>query len=151
TSSGAVALLANFVLASRLSSGVVRYTRAQFHPWTRCGMGWRTYFRPPELPLLVKELSELAARRRTYIFRFVYATLLFAWGLIVLFGHGASRTDSMPGLGKTLFDQLFLIQQIAILLLVPSMTASALTHEKERETLPLLLLTTISPFEIILQ
>ncbi len=114
-------------------------------------MGWRSFLKFPETPLLIKELSELANRRRTYVFRFVYATLLFGAGLIILFNHGGGRGDVMPNVGRELFLQLVFIQQIAILLLVPSMTASALTLEKERETLPLLLLTTISPYEIILQ
>ncbi|QDT56913.1 ABC-2 family transporter protein [Caulifigura coniformis] len=114
-------------------------------------MGWRSFFRLPETPLLIKELSELANRRRTYIFRFVYATLLFAAGLVILFSRGGQRGDMMPNVGRELFLQLVFIQQVAILLLVPSMAASALTQEKERETLALLLLTTISPYEIVLQ
>ncbi|HVJ68184.1 MAG TPA: ABC transporter permease subunit, partial [Caulifigura sp.] len=114
-------------------------------------MGWRSFVKVPEVPLLIKELSELANRRRTYIFRFIYATLLFAAGLVILFNRGGQRGDAMPNVGRELFLQLVFIQQVAILLLVPSMTASALTQEKERETLALLLLTTISPAEIILQ
>jgi ABC-type transport system involved in multi-copper enzyme maturation permease subunit len=114
-------------------------------------MGWRSALKLPETPLLIKELSELANRRRTYIFRFVYATLLFAAGLVILFNRGGQRGDEMSNIGRELFLQLVFIQQIAILLLVPSMTASALTQEKERETLALLLLTTISPYEIVLQ
>jgi ABC-type transport system involved in multi-copper enzyme maturation permease subunit len=114
-------------------------------------MGWRSFVKVPEFPLLIKELAELANRRRTYIFRFIYATLLFAAGLVILFNRGGARGDAMPNVGRELFLQLVFIQQIAILLLVPSMTASALTQEKERETLALLLLTTISPAEIVLQ
>lgn len=114
-------------------------------------MGWRSVLKLPETPLLIKELSELANRRRTYIFRFVYATLLFAAGLVILFNRGGQSGDMMSNVGRELFLQLVFIQQIAILLLVPSMTASALTQEKERETLALLLLTTISPSEIVLQ
>jgi ABC-type transport system involved in multi-copper enzyme maturation permease subunit len=55
------------------------------------------------------------------------------------------------GQGRSLFSSLIWLEHLAVLLLVPSMTASALTVEKERETLPLLLLTRISPAEIILQ
>jgi ABC-type transport system involved in multi-copper enzyme maturation permease subunit len=114
-------------------------------------MGWRRFVRFPEAPLLVKELAELANRKRTYVFRFVYATLLFGAGLVILFNHGGATGDMLSSVGRDLFLRLVFIQQIAILLLVPSMTASALTQEKERETLALLLLTTISPAEIILE
>jgi ABC-type transport system involved in multi-copper enzyme maturation permease subunit len=110
-------------------------------------MGW---IRRPETPLLLKELAELAARRRTYIIRFFYALALFLAGLLVLFGQ-TTRTDSLLGHGRSLFLELVWLQHLAVLLLVPAMTASALTIEKERETLPLLLLTRISPTEIILQ
>lgn len=108
------------------------------------------WIRRPETPLLLKELAELAARRRTYIVRFVYTLVLFLAGLLVLFGRGA-RSDSLLGHGRLLFNDLVWLQHVAVLLLVPAMTASALTIEKERETLPLLLLTRISPTEIILQ
>ena len=36
------------------------------------------------MPLLAKELTEQAARRRTYVIRFLYAALLFASGLFIV-------------------------------------------------------------------
>ncbi|MBX3440962.1 MAG: ABC transporter permease subunit [Planctomyces sp.] len=108
------------------------------------------FLKRPETPLLLKELSELAARRRTYVVRFAYATALFAAGLLLLFG-GNVNPEALLGRGLGLFQSLFWIEYVAVLVLVPAITASALTIEKERETLAILLLTTIRPVEIILQ
>lgn len=82
--------------------------------------------------------------------RFIYALGLFVGGLFILFGRSTS-VDGLLGHGRGLFIDVLKIEYAALLLLVPAMTASALTVEKERETLPLLLLTRMSPSEIILQ
>jgi ABC-type transport system involved in multi-copper enzyme maturation permease subunit len=105
------------------------------------------------LPLLSKELTELAARRRTYIVRFVYGAVLFAGGLLILYGRtrGEGSTAASLGHGREMFHELVLLQFGAILVFLPAMTAAALTLEKERDTLTLLLLTTLRPWAILAQ
>ncbi|MCA8999376.1 MAG: ABC transporter permease subunit, partial [Planctomycetaceae bacterium] len=104
-------------------------------------------------PLLSKELIELANRRRTYLIRFVYATLLFSLGLLILYGrHGVSAdVGTRLGEGRAMFDELVWLQMAGIYLFLPAMTAGAFTLEKERDTLTLLLLTTMPPWTIVVQ
>jgi ABC-type transport system involved in multi-copper enzyme maturation permease subunit len=105
------------------------------------------------LPILRKDLTELAARRRTYIARFAYALVLFVTACTLFYGNvgltaGASET---LGRGHAHFMGLLFFQLAALYLIVPVLTAGAITAEKERETLALLLVTTLSPRQIVLQ
>ena len=99
-------------------------------------------------PLLAKELTELANRRRTYVVRFLYAAGLFAGGLIAIYGSGA---EVQLGAGREIFRSLVQLQFWLILLFLPPSASGALTIEKERDSLSLLLLTTIPPWSILVQ
>ncbi|MFN0053714.1 MAG: ABC transporter permease subunit [Planctomycetales bacterium] len=107
-----------------------------------------------ELPLLVKELNEQASRPRTYLIRFVYATLLFAAACALFFGNflgeGGGATGAL-GRGRFLFERLVTLQLWCIYLFLPAISCGALTTEKERNTLGLLLITSLSPWQIFLQ
>ncbi|WP_437203760.1 ABC transporter permease [Planctomicrobium sp. SH664] len=104
-------------------------------------------------PLLQKELIEQSNRRRTYIVRFLYAAALFGCGLLILYGHEQSSVDPIArlGEGRRIFQSLVLLQLAGILVLLPATSCSALTAEKERDTLTLLLLTPMPPWKIVLQ
>ena len=99
-------------------------------------------------PLLAKELAELANRRRTYVIRFLYAAGLFAGGLIAIYGSGEAVE---LGVGQETFQNLVNLQFWLILLFLPASASGALTIEKERDSLSLLLLTTIPPWSILVQ
>ena len=103
------------------------------------------------MPLLAKELTEQAARRRTYVIRFLYAALLFAAGLFIVYGRGSSGGVARLGQGQEMFFQIDLLQNLAILIVLPATCAGAFAGEKERESLSLLLLTTIPRTMIVLQ
>ena len=103
------------------------------------------------MPLLAKELTEQAARRRTYIVRFLYTAILFSAGLFIIYGRGASGGAAKLGQGQEMFNQMFRLQLAAILLVLPATCAGAFAGEKERESLSLLLLTTIPRGLIVLQ
>ncbi len=104
-------------------------------------------------PLLARELTEQAGRRRTYIIRFLYGALLFGGGLVILYGRAGNEIDVAAGLGQGIatFREIVELQFAAIYVFLPAMTAGALTLEKERDTLTLLFLTTMSPWTILLQ
>ena len=51
-----------------------------------------------ELPLLSRELRELARRRRTYVLRVVYAALLF-WFAIIALGTQLSMATTLADRG----------------------------------------------------
>ncbi|MHC4199376.1 MAG: ABC transporter permease, partial [Planctomycetota bacterium] len=109
--------------------------------------------RIPGLPLLVKELVEQGARRRTYIVRVVYAVLLFFAFAIFFYGEVASRGLSyqMLGVGGEMFDFLLGVQLVGVYIFLPAMMAGVITYEKERRSLELLFITDLGPWEIVLQ
>jgi ABC-type transport system involved in multi-copper enzyme maturation permease subunit len=105
-------------------------------------------------PLLAKELTEAAARRRTYVARVLYAVLLYAlfatfmprW----LWQPGTSPLQAM-GAGRQLFQQLIMLQAAGIALFLPALMCGRIAQEKERDSLVLLLLTELRPWQIVLQ
>lgn len=105
------------------------------------------------LPLLSKELAERARRKRTYILRVVFALMFYALfvlihALIVLRGRGTIWT---MGIGGQLFWILVNIEFACIYLTVPALLSGVVTMEKERDSLGLLLLTGLKPWQIVLQ
>ncbi len=106
------------------------------------------------LPLLRKELVEQASRRRTYIIRATYATLMFGtFGLyyLAISERFSGGTYALLGLGRQLFEFLITLQFVGIYLFLPAMMSAVVTQEKERDSLGLLLLTDLSPWEILLE
>ena len=104
------------------------------------------------LPLLTKELIEQAQNKRTYNLRVAYAVVLYGlalWQFRELSQGGGSASLMNLGRGQVLVDQLIYAQAIAILFLLPAITCGALTVEKEKDTLALLLLTKLSPLTIV--
>ena len=110
---------------------------------------------PPQLglPLLSKELAEQAARRRTYIIRVVYATLLFVAGFAFYYSliRQYGGDFSILGHGRQLFEQIVMMQFMGIYIFMPAMTCTVITTEKERSSLGLLFLTRLGPWTILLE
>ena len=104
------------------------------------------------LPLLTKELVEMAARKRTYVLRVVYAVLLFlVFGamLYAMLDQAGASPMSVLGQGRQLFAMLIVLQFVGIYLFLPAMMCSAITAEKERDAMQLLLITDLRPWEIL--
>ena len=104
------------------------------------------------LPLLGKELIEQAGRRRTYMMRTLYASMLFMLSMMRfnLNFDGIGATADL-GQGAPLFRDLVSIQLLGIFVFMPAMTCGVLTQEKERDSLGLLLITKLSPAVILLE
>ena len=106
------------------------------------------------LPVLRKELIEQANRKRTYVLRALYAAALFTATVGAFYTLALELGNDPLGLlgqGRWMFEFVFWVQIGAIYLLLPAMLAGTITTEKERDTLALLLLTELRPWEIILQ
>jgi ABC-type transport system involved in multi-copper enzyme maturation permease subunit len=105
-------------------------------------------------PLLAKELSEMAARRRTYVGRIVYAVLLYA---VFFLGSYRSHVTTganqlyLMGVGREMFRNLIDFQFAGLYVFLPVLMCGAITQEKERDSLVLLFLTDLRPWEIVLQ
>lgn len=113
----------------------------------------RKAFRLPRVdwPLLGKELLEQASRRQTYIVRVTYAVVLF--GAFVFYYIRNLGAEPVLALGRGRSPFLFLVtaQLLTIFLFLPPMMAGAIAQEKERDTLGLLFLTDLTPWELVLQ
>src|SRR5262245_15514152 len=106
------------------------------------------------LPLLARELTEQAARKRTYVIRVLYACLLFVAGCL-LFADALRAARASPfaalGRGKEMFEFLMGLQFAGVYLFMPALTCGVLTQEKERNSLMLLFLTKLGPWTIVLE
>jgi ABC-type transport system involved in multi-copper enzyme maturation permease subunit len=107
-------------------------------------------------PLLARELTERAARKRTYAVRACYGLVLYTLFVIAvqrLVAQAASDPTGMGGLGfgRELFGTLIGLQCWGVLFLQPALMAGVITYEKERDSLSLLLLTGMRPGKIILE
>ncbi|MCA9080987.1 MAG: ABC transporter permease subunit [Planctomycetaceae bacterium] len=106
----------------------------------------------PEAPLLVKELGEQSLQTRTYIIRGLYGLLLYLGGLMMIYGEGGALQSNVSlGQGRMMFWNIVYLEALGIMLFLPAMTAGSLAGEKERESLSLLLLTTLPPWSILWQ
>ena len=105
-------------------------------------------------PLLAKELTEAAARRRTYVLRVVYGVALFAVFAAMAprwLWRGTYDPLSVMGAGGGMFESILLLQFIGIALFLPAMMCGRIAEEKERDSLVLLFLTDLRPWSIVLQ
>jgi len=114
----------------------------------------------PELPLLWRELTELSARRRTYVVRSVGAMIILSLVLLLLEMSVAAELTrasaeqlqlALIGIGGRLFPQIVLLLFIAVDLIMPALTCGAITIEKERNTLGTLFVTRLNPWNIVLE
>lgn len=112
----------------------------------KAGTRWRL-----DWPLLGKELLEQAARKQMYVIRVVYALVLFGAFCIYYVRHLAGGPVLTLGRGLAPFHFLVTAQLATIYLFLPPLMAGALAQEKERETLGLLFLTDLTPWELVLQ
>jgi ABC-type transport system involved in multi-copper enzyme maturation permease subunit len=106
------------------------------------------------LPILAKELVEMAERPRTYRTRIAFAVLLFSMAVIVLIPiyRVASRFPfGLLGQGAHVLNVLYAFEWCGLCLFVPVLVSDALTAEKERNTLQLLFLTRLGPWTILLE
>lgn len=108
------------------------------------------------LPLLVKDLTELAQRRRLFLLRGAVAAI----GMIAV-GVALRTPDWMKGVaestlyvlgrGGAVLDAVVAASCFMILLALPAFAATAFTAEKERGSLPLLLLTRLPAWRLVLE
>ncbi len=108
-------------------------------------------------PIFEKELRVTARRKRTYLLRVIYLALL----LLVLFwaymataamsryGGIAQRMQQQSLLGQTFFTAFGMFLVIIMGLFGPVLSATAISSERLGKTLPVLLMTPITSWQII--
>lgn len=117
------------------------------------------------LPVIVRELRAQARQPLTYVLRIVGGISLFgaiaaalwsmreityrATGLSTLFPSAGPAPNQFQSFGTTLFSKMNLFIFTAIWLFVPLASADALSRERREGTLPLLYLTELRSFGIV--
>ncbi|MEO1984940.1 MAG: hypothetical protein ABGZ24_30870 [Fuerstiella sp.] len=106
-----------------------------------------------ELPLLKRELLELAQRRRTYALR---CLVLFVFALVFLLCYvemtnSAQNLMQVLGQGNEITAFLFVTLMMVIYALNPALACTAITAEKEKQTLGLLIISKLTPGGIVLE
>jgi hypothetical protein len=99
-------------------------------------------------------LIEQAARKRTYVIRGLYATLLFLSAFVLFYDIlrvGNASPLAMLGTGRKMFEMLAHLQFGGIYLFMPSITSGVVALEKERASLPLLFLTRLGPWTVVVE
>jgi ABC-type transport system involved in multi-copper enzyme maturation permease subunit len=108
-------------------------------------------------PIFGKELRTTARRRRTYLLRFVYLAALFLVLLGVYTstsfkehsGSVAERAQHEADLGGYFFSAFSMFSIFALMAISPVLTATAVSSERMSKTLPVLLMTPITSWQII--
>ncbi len=106
------------------------------------------------LPLLTREMLQQAQRRSTYIIRMSAAAGLTAVALILLaeqwWNRGRFQNPfALLGSGRYLLEAIVYTLFTGIYGLLPLLSCGAITDERERNSLDLLLLTKLGPWTII--
>src|SRR5258708_25819801 len=105
-------------------------------------------------PLLAKELIELAAARRTYVLRALYALGMFGLFVAVFARQflAMQRGDiEVFGEGGKLFDAMVWWQFAGIYLFLPVLVAPMIPLEEQRGNLDLLLVSGVGPVQLLFQ
>ncbi|MBC7967619.1 MAG: ABC transporter permease subunit [Fuerstia sp.] len=100
-----------------------------------------------ELPLLKRELIENSHKKRTYVLRILVA-LIFMLVMLIFYSEQIGRHTSVlqvMGQGRHLATVLLVCNLGAIYVRLPAMACSAISSERERQTLSLILITRITP------
>lgn len=128
----------------------------------------------PELPLLRRELIELANRRRTYIIRFIGAIAILMYvvytfleqinqiagsvaGSTIYYGAAFATVqrgwnpNKFLGTGGVVFNSIVPTLFHFIQMLMPALICGSITMEKERNTLGTLFVTRLSPMTIVIE
>jgi ABC-2 type transport system permease protein len=119
--------------------------------------------RPPLMPgisaILVKDLRGRMRGRRAFLTLTIYLILLAGFGWMIerlneqnvvanqCFGCQSSFTSA--SIGRGIFEGILMLQTLIVAVFAPASTASAISGEREHQTLDLLAVTPISSFAIV--
>jgi ABC-type transport system involved in multi-copper enzyme maturation permease subunit len=109
-------------------------------------------------PIFAKELRTTARRKRTYWLRLLYLAALFLFMLMVYTSTAYRQSDSLSvaeraqqeaELGYEFFTVFSMFSICALLVISPVLTATAISAERLSRTLPVLLMTPITNWQIV--
>ncbi len=104
-------------------------------------------------PILERELKTRMRTWKTSILLTVF--LLIIGGILTLFFVGNSAASSFgaygfdPSIISTIYDFLAVTMMVMLIIIIPVFTATAISGERERQTLDLMLCSDFSPWKIV--
>lgn len=106
----------------------------------------------------VKELRGRMRGRRAFVILTIYLLLLggFAWMVELImertysFGFGGNGTYATAAIGQGIFAGLLMLETLQVAFLAPASTAGAISMEREKQTLELLIVTPITSMAIVI-
>lgn len=105
-------------------------------------------------PVYKRELKQMARMHRMVILIFCYNALLALFGLFSFYVTFHSRGIYRDNLNYAniliIYAIITGIEFILVLFLVPALTSSAISGEREKQTLDIMLTTKLTPFQIVL-
>lgn len=102
-------------------------------------------------PVLIKELSQTVRNPKLPISIGVYLTILSALGVATLTGifSGQNNFTNLKNSFIVLYKMILGFEFALLIFMIPEMTASSITSEREWKTLDLLFSTSMSTYEIV--
>jgi ABC-type transport system involved in multi-copper enzyme maturation permease subunit len=104
-------------------------------------------------PIVAKEYRSRMRTWRSPLALMVYILLLggLGWAIFAAMANASGSPYGAPATnyGQTLFEYLAIFQMVLLAFITPALTASAISGERERQTIDLLFVTLIPPFSII--
>ncbi len=107
-------------------------------------------------PVLARELRGRIRGNRALIILVTYLSIIAAVTLLVYaaaatsFNDGINDPNAGRGIGKAIFITVMTVSLIQVCVITPSLTAGAISGEKERQSYDLLITTLLSPLQIVL-
>jgi ABC-2 type transport system permease protein len=107
-------------------------------------------------PVLTRELRGRIRGNRALLILVIYLSIIAAVTLLVYaaaassFRGGISDPEAGRGIGKAIFITVMTVSLIQVCVITPSLTAGAVSGERERQTYDLLMTTLLSPLQIAL-
>jgi ABC-2 type transport system permease protein len=106
----------------------------------------------------VKELRGRMRGRRAFVILTIYLVLLggFAWMVELIMerayssGFGSSAGTASASIGQGIFAALLMLETLQVAFLAPASTAGAISSEREKQTLELLVVTPISSLAMVI-
>jgi ABC-type transport system involved in multi-copper enzyme maturation permease subunit len=106
-------------------------------------------------PVLTRELRGRIRGRRAVIILVAYLTISALVTLLVYaaaassFSRGINDPEAGRGIGKGIFLTVMVATLVQVCVISPALTAGAISGEKERQTYDLLLISLLSPWQIV--
>ncbi len=100
-------------------------------------------------PILLREFRSRMRTPKTVVLICLYLAILGGLTMAFIFVNNISSVVR-PGENKYIFLAVAIIQLILLAFVAPGLTAGAISGERERQTLNILLTTHLSPFKILL-